>query len=152
MKRIKLTQGKYALVDDSDYGWLSRWKWHLTKQGYAATDGKMINRKGGKKFLMHRLIMWLKPGNKLQVDHKNHNKLDNRKCNIRTCTPSQNNQNRKGKNKGISYCKQTKKWKARICYLKDRIWLGRYTSKVKAQKVYNQMAKKLFGEFLCQEN
>lgn len=149
MRKIPLTQGKYALVDNSDYEWLNRWKWCCNSTGYAVTTGKMINRKKGITFLMHRLVMWLKPGDKLQVDHKNHNKLDNRKCNIRTCTPSQNNQNQRRKDKGLSYCKQTKKWKVRIQHVGNSIWLGRYVSKTEAQKVYNKAAKKLFGEFAC---
>jgi len=49
MKRIKLSKGKYALVDDSDFEWLIKWKWHYNSVGYAMRTqylvgiNKMVN-------------------------------------------------------------------------------------------------------------
>jgi hypothetical protein len=66
-KRIKLTQGKYALVDDCDYEQLNQYKWHYS-QGYAA------RRQFGKVVLMHRQIMQTPEG--MDTDHINHNGVE----------------------------------------------------------------------------
>jgi hypothetical protein len=38
MKHIPLTQGQFAIVDDADFEWLSKWKWtaQRSKWGYYA--------------------------------------------------------------------------------------------------------------------
>lgn len=55
MKKIPLTQGKFALVDDSDYEWLNQWKWHF-HNGYAVMSGPRGTEKR-EHILMHREIM-----------------------------------------------------------------------------------------------
>ena len=96
MKRIPLTQGKFALVDEEDYEWLNQWKWHYNN-GYATRNQWDPITKKQIKILMHRLIM--KSSEDMQVDHANHNTLDNRKSNLRIVSYSNNLKNRKGKNK-----------------------------------------------------
>ena len=89
-KRIPLTQGKFAIVDDDDYEWLKQWKWCLSKSGYAVRG---TNCKPKQKIVfMHRQIMNVLLG--MQVDHKNHTRLDNRKSNLRLCTGNDNRINR----------------------------------------------------------
>ena len=74
MKQIPLTQGKYALVDDSDFEWLNQWKWNYNN-GYARRI-KEIN-KTREIIYMHRFILKI---NKEKVcDHINGNGLDNRR-------------------------------------------------------------------------
>ena len=67
MKKIKLTQGKYALVDDEDFKYLSKWKWNYQQKGYAVRS----EWKGGKtkNFLMHRVILNAQEGH--HCDHIN---------------------------------------------------------------------------------
>ncbi len=56
MKRIKLTQGKYTLVDNEDFEWLNQFKWYL-KKGYAIRNKPVDgNGKRGTLF-MHRVIL-----------------------------------------------------------------------------------------------
>lgn len=89
MKRILLTQGKYALVDDEDYPNLSRYSWyaHFERGRWYA-----LRHLTAKSICpMHRQILNT-PIDK-QVDHRNSNGLDNRRCNIRNCTSSQNHCN-----------------------------------------------------------
>jgi hypothetical protein len=100
MKRIKLTQGKYALVDDKDFSWLNKMKWHYMNSGYAGTEnyiGKINGKYTYKHLLMHRLINdtpeFIK-GNRVETDHINRDKLDNRRCNLRTTTCRENNLNK----------------------------------------------------------
>ena len=93
MKKIKLTQGKFALVDDEDFERVSQYKWTAEKcsksENYYARN-RTINAK------MHRLIMGVCKS-KLVVDHVNHRTLDNRKENLRVCTQKENLRNRKNK-------------------------------------------------------
>ncbi len=151
MKKIPLTQGEFALVDDEDFDWLNQWKWLLLTNGknnlYAAT---WI---GGKCVLMHRLILGLKKENKLQVDHINNNGLDNQKRNLRICTNQQNSWNQKkrknktSKYKGVSWSKLHKKWKVEIMINSKEKFLGLFSDPCKAAKAYNEAAKNLFGKF-----
>src|SRR6266566_1493572 len=89
MQKISLTQGRSALVDDKDYAWLSKWKWHCTEHGYARRCGYPEK----SPISMHREILGLQKGDRKIVDHKNGNKLDNRRSNLRLCTFAQNIRN-----------------------------------------------------------
>lgn len=150
MKKIKLTQGKYALVDDDDYEEASKHKWSFS-HGYAKRSGP---RPQSLKIYMHRVIMEAKTGQ--MVDHINGNGLDNRKSNLRFCNKSTNGMNR-GKNKnntsgykGVSLCndqKRRKKWMARICI--NRVWkqLGRFYTPQEASLAYQEASNKYHKEF-----
>ena len=153
MKRIELTQGQFALVDNEDYEELNKWKWHAYKNrygGFAAirNKGKWPHQQG---VSMHRAVMGYPKG--LQVDHRNHNTLDNRKSNLRICTNSQNSMNRvlyentSSQYKGVYRNKNAKKWRTCIEHNGKKIHLGLFTNEVEAAKTYNKAAKELFGEF-----
>lgn len=101
MKKIKLTQGKVALVSAEDFDWLSRFKWtaHRGSAGgnrwYAVRNATAkIGKKRKRVWVrMHRLIMDLPPGSltsELVVDHRNGNGLDNRRENLEVVTFSEN--------------------------------------------------------------
>ena len=151
MKKIKLTQGKFAIVDNEDYEWLNQWKWCYNSDGYTARGQWDPVTKKIITILMHRLIMNAKKGE--EVDHANHNTLDNRKCNLRICTKFQNMQNsklqknRSSKYKGVCWHKDNKKWKAYITYEGKRIHLGYYDIEEEAARVYDKKAIELFGKF-----
>ncbi len=145
MRIIKLTQGKQALVDDEDFDYINRFKWSYAN-GYATTHFL------GKSCLMHRLIM--NPPKEMEVDHINHNRSDNRKENLRVCTPSQNRWNvtKRTSNtsgfKGISWDSDRNKWLVQIQALGIKRNLGRFSSLSKAKKVYNSEAYKFHKEFM----
>lgn len=89
MKRIELSQGKVALVDDGDFAWLSKWKWSHNG-GYAVrAEGP---RGAQRRIAMHREIMQAPKG--MVVDHINHDRLDNRRENLRVVDYSANALNR----------------------------------------------------------
>ena len=75
-------------IDAQDIELVSKYTWHIDSPGYAATNVRTST--GRAKLYMHRLLM--NPG-ELHVDHINHNKLDNRRCNLRICTHAQNIRN-----------------------------------------------------------
>lgn len=162
VRRIPLTQGQYALVDDEDYGWLIRWKWTVAK-GRAVRSERVsetpgITRHNRKKIQMHRVILGARPGE--QVDHINRDKLDNRRENLRIATGSQNQHNkaaillRKGKEtssvyKGVSWNRKKRKWWVGIAVNGKTIHVGRFNDEVEAAKAYDEAARRLHGEFAC---
>lgn len=151
MKQIPLTKGKYALVDDGDYDWLNEYKWCFS--GFYAKrgvwDGQTVHN-----VLMHRLIM--KPPNGLDIDHINHNKLDNRKDNLRFATRRQNAANtlklrRKSPQssvfKGIYWHKRDRCWLTRIYVAGKRKEVGRFPHEIAAAMAYDIAAKDIYGSY-----
>jgi len=150
MKKIELTQGKVAIVDDEDYEELSKYKWFFSS-GYARRG---LARQNGRPaaILLHVAIMGKMVG--LEIDHVNGDRLDNRRENLRHVTRSQNNQNqapgREGassQHKGVSWYKRDKLWTAQIKADGKKCHLGRYESERDAAIAYNTAAIKHFGEY-----
>lgn len=84
------------------------------------------------------------------VDHRNGNRLDNRKENLRLATPSQNGGNKKPNwNKKLpkGVCARKDKFIARIVVRRKEICLGTYKTAEEAEQVYKLAAEKYFGEF-----
>jgi hypothetical protein len=140
----KYGKGKFAEVDDEDYEWLSKYKWYWNR-GYAATYYQ------GKRFKMHRLIMNAAPG--VEIDHKDRDKLNCQKSNLRICTTTQNNQNgtlRKDNTsgyKGVSLDRSTGHWRALMYASGNAFFAGQYKDKRHAALCYDLWATDLHGEF-----
>ena len=91
MREIRLTQDKVALVDDEDFELVSRYKWHahrVTRRTLCDQYYVAHNPPGGRKILLHNLIMHPPPG--MVVDHLNFDGLDNRRQNLRVVTHHDN--------------------------------------------------------------
>jgi hypothetical protein len=152
MKEIKLSQNKIAVVDDDDFDYLSKFVWHVVKldRGYFYACHSIV----GSRWFMHRLIT--KAPKHLQVDHINHDTLDNRKENLRIVTALQNAQNsRKSLRlpyKGVTECPQNplkRKYRARI-RVKGKIkHLGYFPTAIEAAKIYDEAASFYFGNYAC---
>ena len=150
---IPLTQGLYALVDGEDYNRLNQWKWYANKIGntyYAMRSQWLKTKKYYLFILMHQQIVGGKK--EKEIDHINHNGLDNRRFNLRFCSHTQNLQNsisKKGtsKYKGVSWHTKRKHWVARICINGKHIYLGSSKGEERAAALYDQAAQKHFGEF-----
>lgn len=155
MKLIKLTQDRWVMVDDEDYHWLMQWKWHAKKgrTTYYAVSGTNITGKPGKHGIrMHRFILNT-PDDK-EVDHKNHNGLDNRRRNIRNCTVAENQHNQRPQAGGTSRFKGVCRWKggkwvAGIYTNNKRVHLGIYGTEHGAAIAYDNHAQQLWGGFAC---
>jgi len=153
-KKIKLTQGKFALVDDADFDWLNQWKWYAQKQRntfYAVRNVRVGLKQ--KIVKMHRLILGLDFDDGRQGDHINMDTLDNRRANLRIAIHAQNQRNR-GRNanntsgyKGVYWNKQKKKWRAYIKVNGKQKYLGYFDDPIKAARAYDEAAKKHHKEF-----
>ncbi len=152
VKEIPLTQGRFAIVDDEDYEFLMQWKWRYGCDGYAV---RSLPRSTGKRkvVMMHRLLNNTPDG--METDHRNGNKLDNRRGNLRTASTSQNQANRRPMKhsssgaKGVFWKKKDQKWCAQICVGRKRQNLGYFSSKSDAALVYNWAAIRHFGQYAC---
>src|SRR3990167_9977404 len=138
--RILLANGRgFAIVDAEDYVWLSKHKWR-NKNGYAYRN---IYRENGKRSIisMNNEIMQTPPG--MHTDHINRNKLDNRKSNLRICTPSQNSHNANVRvdnttgYRGVSLDKKSEKYDARTRVPGRQICLGLFVHDYDAAQAYN---------------
>lgn len=153
MKKIPLTHGKFALVDDEDFEYLNQWKWHSCTKGYAKRSKKFVKDDGKiscKSIFMHKLILNVKYP--LQVDHIDLNKSNNQKSNLRVATNSENACNRlkikssNNKFKGVWKSKKGKYY-ARIFRHKKCIHLGHFKTEIDAAMAYNKAALIEFGKF-----
>lgn len=157
MKKIPLTQNKEALVDDDDFERMAQYSWSAiyhkgNRSWYAARNIWLCGDKFKKQY-MARLIVNAKPHE--EVDHANHDTLDNQKENLRVCTRTQNAQNRKkrrfgrvgtwSKFKGVM--KKGNLWVVRICYNGKRHFVGGYKDETDAAMSYDNEARKHFGKF-----
>lgn len=149
MKKIELSQGYFALVDDEDFEILSKYKWYLLKAKHTNYATRVEYKDGFKKrFSMHTMIS----GYKI-TDHINHNGLDNRKENLRDCTKRQNNCNRvKNKRSFSSYKGVSKRYNMFISLIRIKgklKYLGQFETEIEAAKVYDSAANYYFGQFAC---
>lgn len=163
MKEIKLSQqGKHknkhvALVDDEDYEYLNQWRWSRGKVGSIHYAMRTCNQKKGERpirIMMHRLIM--NTPKEMNVDHIDHNGLNNQKSNLRNCTQKENTRNtspRKGsRSKYLGVSVQRKKTRNGIAIyyrvkVKQRINIGNFKTEIEAALAYNEAAKYYYGEF-----
>lgn len=155
IKEIGLALGYKTILDEDDYANLKGNKWHLfkgTSTFYARRNTSRTLRKLGKvkktMELMHRSIM--KPPCGLVVDHINGNGLDNRRCNLRICSQSENLINSKIRSsnttgyKGVFRNKNTKfgkKWFARITRNYKMTHLGSFNTAEEASFAYKEASK-----------
>ena len=145
---INLSCGAVAEIDNEDFEKIKGHTWRLNSRGYIVTWLRVDKKK--KAVLMHRLIMGVDK-EPVVVDHVDHNKLNNRKSNLRICSNAENLRNRVvSKNnklgaKGIY--KVNNKFRVRIVANKTNYNLGSFESLEEAKIVYWEAAKKLHGTF-----
>lgn len=111
--RVPLSKGHHAVIDSADAPTITQHKWTYCN-GYAM---RAEGPRGKRRYIyMHRQLLDAPQG--LEVDHINHDGLDNRRANLRLTTPSQNNANRRSLRaatssyKGVIYQKNRKAWRA----------------------------------------
>ena len=133
--------------DLEDYDKIKNTCWHINEKGY------VIGIYNGNRIMFHRLVMDA-PDN-LDVDHKHgsNSRNDNRKCNLRIATRSQNNMNKDitKRNKtgvvGVSWTSTFNKWIANIMINEKNIHLGYFINFEDAVLARKAAEEKYFGEF-----
>lgn len=129
-----------VLIDIEDIEKIKEYEWYY--------DGSYIQRKNNKVSL-HRFLTNASKGE--VVDHINHNKLDNRKKNLRICSVAQNTRSHKGYRTNTTgktgvYLERGR-WRARITVNNKRIHLGNFDNKKDAVNAREKAEEEYFGEF-----
>jgi hypothetical protein len=149
MREIPLTKGKVALLDDADFGAVGGLRWYANRLGdnwYAYRRVRTPD--GGSQIRsMHSYLTGFR-----EVDHRDHNGLNNQRANLREVTRSQNLMNQRPRGgasqfKGVAWHNQACKWQAGIRIDGRRRYLGLYESEVDAALAYDRAAHELFGEY-----
>ena len=136
-----------ALIDIEDISKVENYKWHLNHRGYVSSGHGENTR------LLHRVIIEC-PEDKI-VDHINHDKLNNKKNNLRACSYSENLYNtnprtskvKTSKFKGVCFNKRRNKWVARITHNKKETCIGYFENEIDAAIAYNVKALEFYKEF-----
>jgi hypothetical protein len=155
--QIPVSGGHVVLVDEADYELLKKYVWvaHRPKNRrtlYAVSNNsvRVDGRRKSAAIRMHRLIIGDSYG---LIDHANGNDLDNRRCNLRPATESQNQANRrkaKGKSsiyKGVCWSKNEKKWIASIFANRKGRRLNLFKDEREAALAYDKAAREAWGEY-----
>jgi len=150
---VPLTRGYIARIDATDIDLVKDYSWFaaVTKRTvYAARTARKADGKPGM-ILMHRVI--LDTSTSQQVDHKNHDGLNNTRSNLRECTNVENTHNqRKPLNntsgfKGVSWSKTNQKWFAQIQVSNKTRYLGQFDTPKEAHYAYCQASQELHGNY-----
>jgi hypothetical protein len=146
MKKIPLTQGQFALVDDEDYEELSKLKWYAAWSNsigafYACREVRCEHTKNGYTHqYMHRRILGLKRGDRLEADHLNHNTLDNRRMNLTVANSRTNKHNlQKQSSYGPGVTSSGNGFRCRIYHGGKKVGLGTYSTPEEAREVYTRI-------------
>lgn len=143
--------GLFVMVDDCDFAELSQYKWYIVANGYVVR--KTPTRKG-RNIYIHRHI--LQASSDVIIDHKDGNRLNNTRDNLRFATQAQNLQNARPRKNKASYYKgvmwSENQWRAKIQIDRIQIELGYFSTQHEAALAYNDAAKKHFGEFAWLNN
>jgi len=158
--RITLTRGMYAIIDAEDFEKVSAHKWYAYKgysKFYAGKSQWQPGKKRQRLLCMHNFIFGDVPAGFL-IDHINGDGLDNRKCNLRLATRSQNRGNARktvqifgrptsSKYKGVCWDKNNNKFTVQMKINNKSHHIGLFSDEIKAAEAYNKAAIAHFGEF-----
>lgn len=139
--------GKVFMIDKEDFEKVKDYCWRFSVNGYVVANSKDLT---NSTINIHRLI--LNPNKDEIVDHKDWNKADNRKLNLRVCSKSQNNVNikrKKNNTSGYTGVKLNKQgnWVAQISFNNKRIHLGTYDNFYQAVQIRHKAEILMHQEF-----
>lgn len=147
---IPLTHGMVAVVDAEDYPLVRGHLWYSTVNGGLAYAKRRPLPRGTPQIYMHRALVGATGGD---VDHINHDTLDNRRANLRATTHQRNQCNMRKRAralsafKGVTWNARRQKWYAAIQSNGARYHLGVFTNERDAALAYDKAAREMHGEF-----
>lgn len=159
-KQIPIGHGKVALVDDEDYGKVSRFPWRVSKCIRCGVEYLYVRAEiwvDGKRhrLSLHRFLMGVLTDKSIEVDHINGDGLDCRRENMRKATRSENAKNRRKHKrsqqspfKGVQL-RQDGTWLAYITQNGKVLPLGIFDSAWDAAARYDEAAREIHGKFAC---
>lgn len=128
----------YAIVDAADVGLVGWRSWHLDADGYARRGERARGGGQSRPIPMHRDVLGLRPGDDLEGDHIDHNKLNNRRGNLRAIPRAAQQHNHPAhrggtsRHRGVSLERRTGKWVAGLSVEGKHITVGRYATEDEA--------------------
>jgi len=155
-RQVPLNHGLYFIVDGTRYDEFMQCRWNTRRdksgRHYACRLTKADDNGIRHSIAAHQQVVGIASP---QVDHINHNGLDNRRSNLRPCTHDQNVRNARKRSdntsgfKGVSFNKKREKWQAYIGggSRSKKIHLGMFLTPEDAARAYDDAAHKSFGEF-----
>ena len=148
MKELPLNMGGVALVDDEDYETLSKHKWYVNKNGRTiyAYRQTTVAPKTIKTVYMHVLVMQIHGLHikGLDVDHIDHDGLNNTKANLRCISHMDNLGNRRDNASGypgVGWHKSYNKWQSRVRIGSQLHHLGMFDTPLEAHEARQKFLK-----------
>lgn len=135
--------GLYIKVDAEDYAEVTRSTWSLGTHGYARA------RRNQQTVFLHKLLC---PGDGY-VDHINHDRLDNRRANLRLVDNATNVQNRQGAQRNsksgvrnVCWHKKSGKWLVQLSVRGRYVYVGLYDDLGDAARAASTARQEHFGQ------
>lgn len=151
-REIHLADGSRVLIDEADWSLVEGLTLYVGPNGYVyfsrQEDGRRVTR------TLHRHLV--PAADAPEVDHRNGDKLDNRRANLRPVTRQQNQVNRKALNsnnlsgvRGVTFLPHVsarRPWRASIGVAGRTVYLGSFATKGEAVTARLAAELRHFGE------
>lgn len=147
-RTVPLSDGSEAIVNIRDFTAVSKYYWNFNSK----SDHSYVNaRVDGITVRLHELIKRTPSG--FVIDHRNGDRRDNRRNNLRVCRQRRNmcnlvkRKNCTSSKRGVSWHKDSSKWIAQITHAGVNEYIGSFLNEKEAAIAFDKRARKLFGTF-----
>jgi len=144
--------GLYALVDPEDYDAARQYVWHALRTPHTTYAARKVRRPDGT-WTTQRLHRFLSPDAPDMIDHANGDGLDNRRCNLRHATRSENGRNARRRSNnttgyiGVTWHTGHGKFQAQAQHHGRQHHIGYYTTAEAAARARDAYVRQHYGEF-----